>query len=268
MYRRYRIFQHPWPRILFPIFTIKWKLKPGLVKLIESFLQFCISHEFKIHAFFLFALEVFILRSTAGNWDVKLEAVFKIEAALETASLCWLTSLAPLSLHFDEIFSQAKIIRRRGNLFMAINFNPHMWYVCTIVQTWAKTYVDGDGKHFFHCPRTVYPSLQCQCSLISSVFVIPNYVLHDTLTRLIPCVDIGDVTIVHIPVSLALTCHRNEITQLRNSCSSSYAMSNSNWCLSGILVTPSEYKIWGQWWLTRIWNVAFCDWKDQKLNFR
>ena len=115
MYRRYRIFQHPWPRILFPIFTIKWKLKPGLVKLIESFLQFCISHEFKIHAFFLFALEVFILRSTAGNWDVKLEAVFKIEAALETASLCWLTSLAPLSLHFDEIFSQAKIIRRGRN---------------------------------------------------------------------------------------------------------------------------------------------------------
>ena len=148
MYRRYRIFQHPWPRILFPIFTIKWKLKPGLVKLIESFLQFCISHEFKIHAFFLFALEVFILRSTAGNWDVKLEAVFKIEAALETASLCWLTSLAPLSLHFDEIFSQSRIIRRGRNC---------LWRLTLIhirdmyVQTWAKTYVDGDGKHFFHC---------------------------------------------------------------------------------------------------------------------
>lgn len=48
MYRRYRIFQHPWPRILH-IFTINWKLKPSLVKLIKSFLQFCISHEFKIH---------------------------------------------------------------------------------------------------------------------------------------------------------------------------------------------------------------------------
>ena len=48
MYRRYRIFQHSWPRIL-PIFTIKWKLKSSLVKLIKSFLQFCISHQFKIH---------------------------------------------------------------------------------------------------------------------------------------------------------------------------------------------------------------------------
>ena len=198
MYRRYRIFQHPWPRILFPIFTIKWKLKPGLVKLIESFLQFCISHEFKIHAFFLFALEVFILRSTAGNWDVKLEAVFKIEAALETASLCWLTSLAPLSLHFDEIFSQARRIRRRRKCFLRWT----LIQICTFV---ISTHMSkdicrcGDGKHFFHCQRAVYPSFQ----LSSTVFVIPNYVLHDTLTRLIPCVDIGDVTIVHIPVSLA-----------------------------------------------------------------
>ena len=172
MYRRYRIFQHPWPRILFPIFTIKWKLKPGLVKFIESFLQFCISHEFKIHAFFLFALEVFILRSTAGNWDVKLEAVFKIEAALETASLCWLTSLAPLSLHFDEIFSQARRIRRRRKCF----WRWTLIQICTFVicTNISKNICRcGDWKHFFQ--GLFIPPSNSFWSPVSLLFLIMFY---------------------------------------------------------------------------------------------
>lgn len=134
MYRRYRIFQHPWPRIL-PIFTINWKLKPSLVKLIKSFLQFCISHEFKIHFY------------------------------LHLKSLSW---------------GQLTATDVKSRLFSRPLPCPD----------WPPSLL-----------RSALIASRCRMS--PSLFVISNYVLHDTLTRWILCVDIGCVTIVHIPVSLA-----------------------------------------------------------------
>ena len=139
MYRRYRIFQHPWPRIL-PIFTIKWKLKPSLVKLIKSFLQFCISHEFKIHFY------------------------------LHLKSLSW-----------DQLTATDVKLRLFSRPLPCPDWPPSLLLRSALIAS----------------------LLASRCRMSPSLFVISNYVLHDTLTRLILCVDIGRVTIVHIPVSLA-----------------------------------------------------------------
>lgn len=85
----------------------------------------------------------------------QIEAVFKIDAALETASSCRLTSLAPLSLHLDKIFSQARTIRWREKLILAMNrYDPLIYmfrtsFLLHVQPTWAERAVEW--IHHFLC---------------------------------------------------------------------------------------------------------------------
>ena len=113
MYRRcrYRLFQHSIQAPNFHV-HVKMKTKPSLVKFVESFLQFCISHEIEIHF----------------EWDLKSLSLSQLlEAVGESACLWQLTPhLAPPSLHLLRIWDQLRTRMRMSlRLFVISNYVLH-----------------------------------------------------------------------------------------------------------------------------------------------